>query len=211
MAFGYNSDQLDAVHRRTDEIFDFLQQMAMAQQKRIDDLCNRIDRLNAEIAQLKNMSTAVPAPQPAVQQPEPAVEKPNENPAPSVVAAPAPAVDETPVASQPAVVAASIPPIYFGAPEGTAFSAIDTLPSRDDSRALYVLEPTSATQARFYPIAERLHRLRSNATSYLFTLCNVEGDLDNASTFEVSPASYGRLTLVDGYWELESKCNITLI
>lgn len=190
-----------------DAIINFLREMADAQDRRFDAILKKIEQLETEIKELRALYKA----------PAPVVEQ-----APKAVAPVGAPVVETPVVSAAETVAAPVPEpeqqpqpksyaiLFFGPPAGAGFEASFSLPTGTDPRALYAIERTSDTEAFFYPLSDRFHRLRSNASSFLYPLCEVSGNLDSATAFSVQPSHFGKLRLVDGYWEMVSKCTIEL-
>lgn len=197
------------------QILRFLQEMAIAQDRRFDNICARLATLEKAIHELRELYKAPVATPPVTPVAPPAAE-----PAPRVevppVASPVTPVSDTVVpqsepeqtatVAQPQPQPKSYPVIFFGPPAGAGFEASFNLPSGTDPRALYAVERTSDTEAEFYPLSDRVHRLRSNASSFLLPLCEVKGDLDTATAFAVDPAHFGKLKLADGYWEMVSKC-----
>lgn len=209
MGFFGNSNS-DQPQPDVELIMSFLNEMAMAQSKRFDALSNQIEELKKEVLRLQELQKN------AVVSSVPTIE---EKVVPTVVAQP---VSQPPVQApstvheteaEPATPPRTIsyPPLVYGSPDGAGFEASDNLSGRDDNRALYVVERISDTEANFYPLVDKFHRLRSNASSFFLPLCNVSGNLDSATTIEVVPAGYGKLKLTDGYWGMIEKCSVNCL
>lgn len=177
--------------------------MAAGQDHRFDDILKKIDQLEKEIKELRMLYKA---PVPMVEQAEKVVSQTVETPVTTTPETVIPPVTEPKQQPQPK----SYAPVFFGPPAGAGFEASFSLQTDTDPRALYAVERTSDTEAFFYPLSDRFHRLRSNASSFLYPLCDVEGNLDSATAFSVRPTCFGKLRLVDGYWEMVSKCTVEL-
>lgn len=212
--FGPSKDQeiygqLESLHGDVEQIRLFLQSMAEGQSKRLNTIVAKLDEIEERLNGLNSVALQPKPASPVAEiRKEPVVEMPvtPEVPPTSVKA-------EEPVSEpvKPQAPAAAFLPLYFGAPNGNGFETTDRLPSGDDARALYVVERVSETQAKFYPLTSKLQRLKSNAASFLLTMCDCNGDLENATEMIVSPQDYGTLSFADDFWELNTKCTVDLL
>lgn len=101
--------------------------------------------------------------------------------------------------------------MYFSAPDENGFESMNAIPDALSPKNLYVIETNDGRNGRFYPLSSRLQRLRSNANAFLFPLCEIIGDLDEANSIEIDSSEYGLVILENGVWRLEKKCKVRCI
>lgn len=102
------------------------------------------------------------------------------------------------------------PPMYFGAPSGNGFEDSSQLPS-SSVKCLYVILRKSDTQARYYPLPEKLSRFKMNAASLFTPVCTAVGEVSEASSIEFTEDDYGELEYDSGYWKVTKKCYVFCI
>ena len=210
----------------TTQIIDFLRQMAQGQsiqliklQESVDGLQGEVEALKGQIADMRATLTApVQVKEPVVvvadtHVQEAAAEVPHEETAAQVsnenFAQSVEIVEkETVVTAQNPSNNSAWPPLFYGPPEGGGFESADIIPGRDDPRALYELRRISETEAMFFPLSDRFHRLRSSASAFVLPVCSVSGNIGDATGISVQADGYGRLKLEDGYWALIQKCRV---
>ena len=73
---------------------------------------------------------------------------------------------------------------------------------------LYVVETVDGKNGRFYPLNKGWARLRSNASSFLLPLCELESSIEAISNLNISAADYGEVVLDSGTWNVIRKCII---
>lgn len=98
-------------------------------------------------------------------------------------------------------------PMYFGAPSGNGFEDSSQLPS-SSVKCLYVILRESETQARYYPLPEKLSRFKMNTASLFSPVCTAVGDISEASSIEFTEDDFGELEYNSGYWKVTKKCNV---
>lgn len=102
------------------------------------------------------------------------------------------------------------PLMYFGAPSGNGFEESSQLQS-SSVKCLYILQKTSETTARFYPIKEKLSRFKMNPNSLFCLVCSAIGDFTESSAMEFTEDDYGELEYNEGYWKVIKKCTVFLV
>lgn len=99
--------------------------------------------------------------------------------------------------------------LYYGPPNADGFTKGFELRTRTDPKALYAVETTSPTTALYYPMPERFVRFRDNANTFLYPLCEVEGDILESQGFSLEKTSSGELKLESESWIVTKKCVVT--
>ena len=96
--------------------------------------------------------------------------------------------------------------VYCDSPSGNVFEVMNITDDKS-LRSLFQIEIETSTMARFFPLADKIGRLKMNLDSVFLPVCDSDDNLIDYDTFEVDKADYGILELVDNtYWQVNKKC-----
>lgn len=97
---------------------------------------------------------------------------------------------------------------YFGTPDGDGFENCNAINDSEDSRILYAIETDNGINGKYYPIGRALSRLKSNASSLLLPMCELNTPIDSLENLSILPNNYGDIKLEEGFWKIVRKCTI---
>ena len=100
---------------------------------------------------------------------------------------------------------------YLGSPSGEGFEVMNERESKSVN-SLYILKiDRERNYARFYPNMENSRQLVNERGTLLEPVCEIIGELQNATGLNVFEENYGELQLNGDYWTLVRKCKINLL
>lgn len=96
--------------------------------------------------------------------------------------------------------------VYCDSPSGNVFEVIN-ITNDKTLRSLFQIEIETLTMARFFPLVDKIGRLKMNLDSVFLPVCDSDDNLMDYDSFDVDKADYGILELVDNtYWQVKKKC-----
>lgn len=96
--------------------------------------------------------------------------------------------------------------VYCDSPSGNVFEVIN-ITNDKTLRSLFQIEIETLTVARFFPLVDKIGRLKMNLDSVFLPVCDSDDNLMDYDSFDVDKADYGILELVDNtYWQVKKKC-----